>query len=285
MPDRVVVVGDINTDIVVHSPVPLADTAVGTDTASRIALSGGGSAANTAVWLAYAGVPVTLVGAVGQDAEGAARLAELGAAGVRCAVARVTGNTGAIVVLSDPGERTMLCDRGANQLLPVSYVDGAIRAAGAAHLHLSAYPLFDADSRPAARAALATARELGMTISVDAASAGPLAENPDFATWVRGVDLLLANADEAEVLGDAVRDIAGTLVTKRGRAGASLANADGVVEVPAIPAEVVDPTGAGDAFAAGFLSAWLSGTDRRTALVAATEYGARAVTALGARPR
>jgi len=58
-----------------------------------------------------------------------------------------------------------------------------------------------------------------------------------------------------------------------------------VVEVPAIPAEVVDPTGAGDAFAAGFLSAWLSGTDRRTALVAATEYGARAVTALGARPR
>lgn len=333
MPD-VVVVGDINTDVLV---VAAARPETGTDTPASIRLAGGGSAANTAAWLARAGTSVTLVGAVGTDAAGDTRLAELAAAGVTCAVARVPAATGTVVVLSDPGERTMLTDRGANAQLSVAHVTAAIRASGARHLHMSAYPLLDPASRPAALAALREARAADLTTSVDAASAAPLRAAATFPDWVRGADLLLANADEARVLldhtdpgnreprnavpGDGERGdgepadtepagiesgnagpgdgrpggglggvarrltvLAGRVVVKRGAAGAVSAGPDGTVEAPGVPVTAVDPTGAGDAFAAGFLAAWLSGADPAAALRAGTEWGARAATTLGARP-
>jgi sugar/nucleoside kinase (ribokinase family) len=300
MPD-VVVVGDINTDVLA---VAAARPETGTDTAAAIRLAGGGSAANTAAWLAHAGTSVTLVAAVGTDAAGDARLAELAAAGVTCAVARVPAATGTVVVLSDPGERTMLTDRGANAHLSAAHVTAAIRSSGARHLHLSAYPLLDAASRPAALAALREARAAGLTTSVDAASAAPLRTVADaFPGWVRGTDLLLANTDEARVLlggteptkvepakvepADAARRLtalARRVVVKHGAAGAVSAGPDGTVEAPGVPVTAVDPTGAGDAFAAGFLTAWLSGADPATALRAGTELGARATASLGARP-
>jgi sugar/nucleoside kinase (ribokinase family) len=371
VPGRVLVVGDIATDVVAVLPAPLAGgLALGTDTAVRIGLTPGGSAANTATWLAGTGTPVTLIAAVGADSAGDARLAELSAAGVRPAVARVAAPTGAIVVLSDPQERTMLCDRGANQLLPVEHVTAAVRAAahpggsgpadgpdsaesiggpgntdliggpsntdlvgepgntdlvggsgstdlvgaagragpaggtrgvgvagGAAWLHLSAYPLFDPGSAPAALAALATAREAGLRVSVDAASAGPLAAAGSAAhDWLRGIDLLFANLDEARVLVgdpaadpvDAARSLTGlarSVVVKLGAAGAIRVDGDRLVRVDAVPVEVVDPTGAGDAFAAGLLAAELTGADPVTALRAGAALGARAVSQLGARPR
>jgi sugar/nucleoside kinase (ribokinase family) len=305
-PRRVLVVGDIATDVVAVLPAPLAGgLALGTDTAVRIGLTPGGSAANTAAWLAGTGTPVTLIAAVGADAAGDARLAELTAAGVTPAVARVDAPTGAIVVLSDPQERTMLCDRGANHLLPVEHVTAAVRAAagtdagpvgGAAHLHLSAYPLFDPGSAPAALAAVAAARQAGLRVSVDAASAAPLAAAGATALdWLRGVDLLLANLDEARVLvgdptadpADAARTLTGlarSVVVKLGAAGAIRADGDRLVRTEAVPVEVVDPTGAGDAFAAGLLAAELSGADPVAALRAGAALGARAVSRLGARP-
>lgn len=90
----------------------------------------------------------------------------------------------------------MITDRGANALLDPSDVD----VTGGVHLHLSGYVLLDPASRPAGLAALRTAHAAGLTTSVDAASAAPLRAAPDFLTWTRGVDLLIANADEAEVL-------------------------------------------------------------------------------------
>ncbi|WP_203965857.1 carbohydrate kinase family protein [Actinocatenispora thailandica] len=290
--------GDIATDVVAVLPAPLAGgLALGTDTAVRIGLTPGGSAANTATWLAGTGTPVTLIGAVGADAAGAARLAELSAAGVRPAVARVAAATGAIVVLSDPQERTMLCDRGANQLLPVAHATAAVRDAGdAVHLHLSAYPLFDPGSAPAALAALDAARQAGLTVSVDAASAGPLAAAGSAAhDWLRGADLLFANLDEARVLvgdptadpADAARELTGlarSVVVKLGAAGAIRADGDRLLRAEAVPVDAVDPTGAGDAFAAGLLAAELAGADPLAALRAGAALGARAVSQLGARP-
>lgn len=296
---RVVVVGDVATDVLAVVPAPLAGggLALGTDTAARIGLSAGGSAANTAAWLATTGTAVTLVAAVGTDDAGGARVAELTAAGVDCAVERVPGRTGAVVVLCDPVERTMLCDRGANHLLSADHVTAAVRAADAGHLHLSAYPLFDEGSRPAALAALAAARAGGLTTSVDAASAGPLREaGPAAAGWLRGTGLLLANLDEARVLaGDPGADpvvaarrltrLAAVVVVKLGAAGAVRADARSVVRVDAVGVKAVDPTGAGDAFAAGLLAAHLSGATPDEALRAAAVLGARAVTTVGARPR
>jgi sugar/nucleoside kinase (ribokinase family) len=194
-----------------------------------------------------------------------------------------------VIVLAQGGHRTMLTDRGANLLLTPADVDAALRAApDATHLHLSAYPLLDDGSRGAGLRALAAARERGLSVSVDAASAAPLRRvgGPAFLEWVRGADLLLANADEAQVLGDAAGLCAYVrhAVVKRGGAGAEWVGPDGAVAVPARATTVVDPTGAGDAFAAGLLAAWLRGAAPAEALAAGVAAGATAVTKIGARP-
>lgn len=294
-PGRVVVVGDLVTDVVAVLAGPLA---TGSDTPATIRFTGGGQAANTAAWLAELGVPVTLVAAVGADQEGRARVAELVRAGVDCAVA-VHGDrpTGSVVVLASGGERSMITERGANQRLTGGQVTAALAARpDARHLHLSGYPLLDPASREAGLRALAAARGHGLTTSVDAASAAPLRQvgAAAFRSWVRGVDLLLVNADEAEVLaagGDAVhraRELSTTarhVVLKSGAAGSLWVGPDGAVtSVPARRVEAVDATGAGDAFAAGLLAGWLAGVPAAQALARAGELGARAVSTVGARP-
>ncbi|MFI5842310.1 carbohydrate kinase family protein [Catenuloplanes sp. NPDC051500] len=290
---RVLVVGDVITDVVAVLDGPLA---AGSDTSAAVRVAGGGQAANTAAWLAATGTPVTLAGVAGDDPAGDARLAELTAAGVTSAVRRAAGAvTGTIIVLSTGADRSMISDRGANLLLRPADVDAAL-SADVVHLHLSGYALLDAASRPAAAHALRT----GVPASVDAASAAPLREigATTFLQWVRGCALLLANADEASVLAgpghpaDQARTIAaatgGTAVVKRGPAGAVWAAADGtVVELPpalAVEVDPVDPTGAGDAFAAGLIAALLRGASPLDALAAAHALGARAVTTIGARP-
>jgi ribokinase len=205
--------------------------------------------------------------------------------------------TGSVVVLSSGGERTMITDRGAALLLdPVDVTAAVSNAQGAGHLHLSGYPLLHAGSRPGGLAALAAAREHGLTTSVDAASAEPLRQlgARAFLLLVRGTDLLLCNADEADVLAGtgtaeeqavALTAVASQVVVKRGQAGAVWASADGVLRsTTGVRVPSLDPTGAGDAFAAGLLTAWCSGAEPAAALAAGAELGAAAVRTIGARP-
>jgi sugar/nucleoside kinase (ribokinase family) len=283
---RVLVVGDIVTDVVVIHSGPIE---VDSDTPARVTTTGGGAGANTAAWLAHAGARVALLGVVGDDADGATRIAELTAAGVDCSPVRRTQEspTGTIIVLSDGKRRTMLTDRGANHALAPSDVEDALH--GVDHVHVSGYTLLDEGTRPAALRALALAGGTGLTTSVDAASAGPLRDAPAFLHWVAGVGLLFANLDEARVLGlsggsgpAATARFTGEVVVKRGAAGAAWYAGDTFVSVPAPAVEVVDTTGAGDAFAAGFLSAWPG--DPAHALLKGTELAARAVAQTGGRP-
>ncbi|XVU24032.1 carbohydrate kinase family protein [Actinoplanes sp. CA-054009] len=292
MSGGIVVVGDLVTDVLVAHGGPIEH---GSDTDAAITVSGGGQAANTAAWLAHAGREVTLVAAVGDDAAGRERVAELTAAGVRCAVRAHPGAvTGSVVVLAGPHERTMITDRGAALRLGPDDVRAAVR--GASHLHLSGYPLLHEGSRPAGLAALEAAA--GVTTSVDAASAAPLRSvgASAFLAWVRDVDLLLCNADEADVLagpGPAAEQArrltahARNVVVKQGAAGATWAARDGeVVSVtPRRVRRMKDPTGAGDAFAAGLLAAWCAGAAPAASLTAGSDLGAEAVAQIGARPR
>ena len=289
---HVIVVGDLVTDVVVV--LENAALATGSDTPASITITGGGQGANTAAWLARAGCPVTLIAAVGDDPAGRERVAELTSLGVRCAVRTQPGTaTGSVVVLASPGERTMITDRGASLALDPEHVTSAITEAvvtGAGHVHLSGYPLLDPGSRPAGLAALAAARERGLTASVDAASADPLRTAGGFLDWVHGADLLLCNADEARVLSgvsdpSALSSLVRNVVVKRGPAGAIWCAGGRVVASSAAPpVPVIDPTGAGDAFAAGLLTAWCSGADPAEALAAGTSLGAEAVRRIGARP-
>ena len=286
MSEPVVVVGDLNLDVVVRPEGPLQH---GSDTPSTIEMLGGGSAANTACWLAATGRTVRLVAAVGDDAFGRAALGQLEQAGVEFAGQIVPGvATGTCVVLLDEtGERTMLPDRGANDALQPDVVEAAL-ATGAAWLHLSGYALLGERSQPAAIAAANAARAGRIPWSVDAASAAPLrAVGSDrFLSWIDGCDLLFANDDELVALGGEARArvAAREVVTKHGPAGASWT--DGVRSVAAPPPEVdvVSTVGAGDAFDAGFLDAVLAGSTAEHALVAGGQLAARALAQAGARP-
>lgn len=294
-PARIVVVGDVVTDVMAVLAAPLAP---GSDTPADIQMTGGGQGANTAAWLAAEQTPVTLIAAVGDDVAGRARVAELNQLGVDCAVRRQPKTpTGTVVVLTTAGERTMITERGANMRLTSDDVVSALSATpDARHLHLSGYTLLDPGSREAGLHALAAARGRGLTTSVDASSAAPLRRvgAAAFLDWINPVDLLLANADEAAVLAGErelpaqarrLTRVARTVVVKRGAAGAVWVPRSGAIrEVPAPQVDMVDPTGAGDAFAAGLLAAWVGGATAEAAMARAVLRGASAVRQVGARP-
>jgi ribokinase len=273
---KVVVLGDLNVDIVAVQSTALA---LGSDTPSRVSLRPGGGGANVASWLAKAGVDVTLIGRVGTDA--LAPVALRGLEGVDLQVAHDPLHaTGTCVVLVAPGgERTMLPDPGANDELMIDDLpplDGDV-------LHVSGYSLLRSGSRGAALEAIERARESGMKISIDPASAAPLANDPVFLQRVAPIDLLLPNADEAAVLGPQI-DVP-EVVVKFGANGARWTNGVETVVGRAVWVDqVVDTTGAGDAFAAGFLARWVRDRDAEAALQQAVGVAARAVMLIGGRP-
>ena len=290
---RIVVLGDIVTDVVAQLRDPIA---TGSDTTAEISMSAGGSAANVAAWVARDGADVVFIGCVGADPAGDERVGELAAAGVdvRTAVTSAAP-TGTVIVLVTPdGERTMLPDRGANLRLEPRDLPDDVFTTGD-HLHVSGYSLFTAPPRDAALEALRRARHAGMTVSVDPSSAAPLAAvgSATFLRWTGGAQICLPNAAEAAVLAgedDPARaarvlsEMYDSVVVTLGSRGALAWDGSELVEQEAVAANVADTTGAGDAFTAGFLSAYVGGASTAVCLQRGAEVAARAVTRRGGRP-
>jgi len=301
---RVLVVGDVINDILVQAPWPLA---LGDDNPAVIRSQPGGSAANQAAWMARLGLDVVFAGRVGaRDAEFHRR--ELARFGVEPRLAAdESAATGAIVVLVAPdGERTMITDRGANLRLRPADVPAALLDS-AALLHLTGYSFFEPQQRDVALGLLGEARRRGVPVTVDPGSAAFLAalEPGAFLGWTRGAAVCFPNLDEAAALtrtdGDApavattatdpaavaaaLAGYYGAVVIKLGADGAVYA-AEGMApaRVAAEPVVVRDTTGAGDAFCAGFLAAWLAGAPLADACTAAAKAAALAVSVLGGRP-
>jgi sugar/nucleoside kinase (ribokinase family) len=288
---RVLVIGDVMTDIVVRPVGPLAR---GSDRRASIAFLPGGSAANQAAWLASFGVKTDFVGRVGA-ADAPSEAARLKAVGVTPWLAGDAERpTGRLIALIDAsGERSFLTDRGANDALQSRDIPDAL-IAGAAMIHLSGYAFF----APGPRAAvLDVMRRSGdKPISVDPASAEFLREaGPEnFLKWTQGAAILFPNDDEAAVL--AASDDPETqcarlaalyplVVVKRGAAGCEAAAGAMRWRATAPKVEAIDTTGAGDAFVAAFLAARLEGADIQPALKRAVEAGAGASTIVGGRPK
>lgn len=294
MTDRtIVVIGDVMTDVIARLAEPLA---VGSDATAAITTAGGGSGANVAAWLAHAGHDVIFVGRVGNDDDGHVRIDELRRGGVTADVGvDDTAPTGTTVVIVTPdGQRTMLPGRGANLRLTAADLPGQRFVAGA-HLHLSGYALFDDGPRSAGLQALTQARRAGMTISIDPSSAQPLAAvgPATFLGWTSPADLCLPNLDEAQVL-TGIADAEGAaralasyyaeVVVTLGGEGAVWTDGTDVTTLPAVTAPVVDTTGAGDAFTAGYLAALRDGQPVVDRLRSGAELAALAVSSAGARP-
>ncbi|HYN49016.1 MAG TPA: carbohydrate kinase family protein, partial [Candidatus Nanopelagicales bacterium] len=293
-----VVLGDLAVDVVLAPARPLEH---GTDVPGVVRLHQGGSAANTARWLARLGVPSTLVCAVGRDGFGRALVAALERQGVTVRAAHPAGARTARIgmVVDEAGERSFVADRGAADLLaPDDLRPAWFRGAGV--LHLPGYSLLGSPLREAAAQAIAIAREAGALLAVDLASAAPLLAHgrPAAHVLVRGVaaDLLFANAAEASAfLGNAdleqLLDFAPIAVVKRAAGGATLVARSSAgpatrLEVATRAVTATDTTGAGDAFDAGFLAAWLAAGrsaapgDLRRAVVAGHRAAARQIKAL-----
>jgi sugar/nucleoside kinase (ribokinase family) len=286
----IVVVGDAALDVIARHDKPLPH---GGDARAKIRFTGGGSGANTALWLRSLGADTTLLARIGDDPGGRLIKAELEAAGVRCAFAvDAEAPTCCVVVMVDAtGQRSMLADRGANQRFAPEDVSPEVLN-GAGHLHLSGYVLLDPPSRAAGLAALATARELGLTTSVDPQAAAHITDPAAFLDDVRGVDLLMPNTEELVALTGsadpaAAKELLGTVgavVVTAGLNGASWVDGGGVTSVPAIEADCVDSTGAGDAFDAGVLTGWLAGESTVDVLRRGVRLGALAVGKVGPQP-
>ncbi|EID55936.1 carbohydrate kinase family protein [Saccharomonospora xinjiangensis] len=287
---RVVVVGDVGLDIVARHDEPIV---YGGDARAAVNVTGGGAGANTALWLRDRGTDTTLVARVGDDAGGRLLRGELEAAGVHCAFAidPETPTCCVVVLVDAEGQRTMLPDRGANKRFQPSDVT-APALEGATHLHLSGYVLLDPSSRWGGLEALALARRLGLTTSVDPQAAALLTDPQAFLDDVRGVDLLLPNADELRALTgseepEAARSLLGTVgavAVTFGLRGAAWVDGDGIVVAPAEDVPCVDSTGAGDAFDAGVITGWLRGGAPEAILAQGATLGARAVSKVGAQP-
>ncbi len=289
-PVRAVVLGDVLMDVVAHASAPLAHAS---DTAASISFSGGGSAANTAAWLA-GGVRTVLAGRIGDDLPGQQQVAALQRAGVEVRVAVDADHpTGTCIVVVEPGgQRTMLPDRGANLALDVADIP---ELPFGGHLHVSGYTLFDDGPRTVALAALQRAREAGCTTSLDPSSAAPLAAlgAGEFLAMTRGVDLLLPNAEEAEVLTGsadpalAARELAqlsGAEVVVTTPTHAVHSDGSSTTTVAAGVFDALDTTGAGDAFTAGFLRARFAQLDVHDCLSAGHALAEVACSHPGARP-
>jgi sugar/nucleoside kinase (ribokinase family) len=293
MTRRILVVGDVMTDVIV---VPEGPIVRGSDRRATVRSRPGGSGANQAVWLGAMGAEVCFAARVGAGDRESLEHYFRGRGVVPVLAADETEPSGVLVTIVDPdGERSFLTDRGANlglcsADLPEELLDGV------GLVMVSGYSFFAPRPRAAVQDLFERARRREIAIAIDPASVGFLQEVGPmaFLGWTSGADWIFANQSEAEALTGlagheeqtkALGAYFGNVVIKRGAEGAAIGGADGVrLALPAQRVQVVDSTGAGDAFAAGFLAAFLRGADEGTALAQAIAAGAQAVQVLGGQP-
>ena len=266
---RLAIIGSINLDIVATAPrLPVAGETV---TGAALARHPGGKGANQALAAARLGVEVALIGRVGADAMADEALALLRAGEVDLAGVRIDrdGPTGVALIAVDPtGENQIVVAAGANHGMDVADLPARIEGPVILQLEL-----------PVTVVEAAVARAQGF-VAVNLAPAAPVSE-----ALLGRADLLIVNEVEAAFYGDALHDGGGRVVVTLGAAGAVMFEGGREVARAAPPrVEVVDATGAGDAFVGAIVVALLEGLAPDAALACACAAGALAAIRPGAQP-
>jgi len=267
--------GDLLLDVIVRLEQPLEP---GTDAAAHSRAGIGGQAANVAAWAAVLGATARFIGKRGDDPAAALVSGELARLGVEVFGPVATGRNGVVVSLVEAnGERAMATDRGVAPNMSAEELEPAWFE-GCTDLHVSGYSLMSSPIAGAAVRAVDLVRAEGASLSLDLASTRVIAAFG--AERLRALlveldpELVFANEPERAELGADAAPTA-TWALKRGAAGAAIESDGRRSEFPAVEAEVVDTTGAGDAFAAGYL---VGGVEL------ALQTAARCVSQLGATP-
>jgi fructokinase len=259
--------------------------------------SSGGSAANTCAVAAALGARAGFLGMVADDQLGRVFRHDIAAAGVHFPTPPLIGSAPTarcLIAVTEDGQRTMNTYLGACVSFGPDAVDEAL-VSTAAVTYLEGYlfdpPAAQAAFRRAAAAAHAAGREVALTLSDAFCVARHRAA---FRDLVAGhVDILFANETEicalyerdsfALAAADARQDVALAALT-RGEAGSLVFRGAETVDVAAAPAELVDTTGAGDAYAAGFLTAYTAGRSLAACGRLGSIAAAEVISHLGARP-
>jgi ribokinase len=285
----VIVVGSINVDHL--AAVARRPTAGETVLASGYEMRGGGKGASQAAAAARAGAAVIMVGAVGDDPAGREQLDDLARGGVdvsRVAVLQGMATGMAFITVTPEGENAIVVASGANAAVSPDAVGVALRAAPN-----GAVVVTQLETGVAVAAAVAEAcQNRGLRFALTTAPFAPLP--PEV---LAAADPLVANETEARQLcsapdldrGDLAAAVlrttgARSVVVTLGAAGAVLATAEGTCAAPAPTVQVVDTTGAGDAFVGALAAALARGEVLDAAMREAISAATEAVGWVGARP-
>jgi sugar/nucleoside kinase (ribokinase family) len=253
----------------------------------------GGSAANSAVGVAALGGQAGFVGLTGDDRLGALFRGDLADAGVEFTTARdPAGNATArcLVLVSEDGQRSMCTFAGAAHMLTAAQIDED-QVADAAVLYLEGYLWDSPTARAAMEHAIGIAREAGRKVALTPSDIACVQrEGERLRALIEGgrIDMLFLNEAELAALAGSEDDLAGRvelLVVTRGERGATAICGGGQVSAPAAPiARVVDTTGAGDLFAAGFLFGHAQGAPLAECLRLGGVAAGEVISHFGARP-
>ena len=275
---RIATLGDVLLDVIVRLSEPLAP---GGDVRASTRAGAGGQAANVAAWAAALGAEAACIAKRGDDAAGWLVARELTAHGVELLGPVPAGSPGIAVSVVETGDRALASDRGVATTFSPDELDPAWLTCDV--LHVSGYALVREPIGATALLAARLAREGGARISVDVAawteirSFGPVRFRELLDELAP--DVLFATEAEWELLGCAYLT-APTGVLKRGARGCSIFTGDAKLDFAALEVDVVDPTGAGDALAAGFLL----GGSLEEAARRGIEAAARCVAKVGSLP-
>ena len=275
-----------------------ADTATRLTEAMKDGVSAsGGSVANSCAVAAALGAKVAFLGKVANDEMGEVFRREIASVGVHYATPPLQNSvpTARCLILVTPdGQRTMNTYLGAGGEFSLGDLDETVIAASKV-TYLEGY-LFDPPAAQTAfREAARMARAAGQQTALSLSDAFCVDRHRDkFKSLIaEGIDILFANESEicslyqANDFDDAARKVVqdvGLAVLTRSEAGSVILHKGQQVSVPAVPVQVVDTTGAGDAYAAGFLVAYTGGKSLETAGNLATKAASLAISRIGARP-
>ena len=289
---RILCIGDAALDVIVKMQTEIH---VGSDTTSQISMHGGGAAANTATWLAQLGHSVFFSCRLGDDAAGHAISSEFDLWKIEHQKTFLENEkTGVVVVLvDDKGDRTMFPDSGANSGISKRDLPD-LRGFDAAYL--SGYSLFNPLSTNGVLRMVNEIKEVGIPLIFDPASVGTMMAftRKRVIETLPHMDITIMNEDEARYIADCdsldkaldfITEIVSIAVIKTGSSGAiARIRGSNTVISHADAVNAIDTTGAGDAFAAGFIPMWLESKDLLASMNAGNEVARQCVAIIGARP-